>query len=242
MIKRFGDFKIPEKQENQMFPLVRHLTSYESAISIIENRFLMSRNEMKKNLNSLDDSIIENKRLNSKDIWWNERKETEKSYFGTEDIIYCTVDWLNSYKHESGHGPVMIYLKSSLFEDFNVTLTIEDSLHGLNDKIYENNEILELYSNVLNETNLKDVKKIKNNIGITNSGSYFNTSKGKVYIEEGRFYNKYSEIQIHAKTLSINYIKEIKLTDNYFDVKENDKINKEKLISICNNFKLKITQ
>lgn len=241
MIKKFGNFIILEKKE-LIFPSVRHLTSYESAISILENDFIISRNEMKKNIDFINQNIVENKKLNSKDIWWDERKESEINFFETEDLIYCSVDWLEKYANESGHGPVMIYFKPSIFENFKVTLTIEDSLHGINNKIFEKEDISKLYSDFINKKETKDVIKILNNINETNKGSYFNTSKGKIFIEEGRFYNKYSEIQIHTKKISIDYIKEIKLTNNYFDIKDSDSYNKRKLISICDKMQLKITQ
>ena len=72
MVKKFRNFN-----ENLQYPLVRHLTLYESAISIIENGYIMSRNELKKNIHNINNNIIENKNLKSGDKWWDERKELE---------------------------------------------------------------------------------------------------------------------------------------------------------------------
>ena len=209
------------------YPSVRHFCSYESAISILENGFLMSRNEVK---NHLDIDKI--KGTNSKDKWWNERKQLEHKRFGTEDLIYCTPDWYNDSGYETGHGSVMIYFKPEIFEDFKVTLTIEDSLTENRKNIYNNKEIKQIYSSIINKKPNPEATKILENLNHKNAESTFNTSKGKVFIEGNRFYNKYSEIQIHANKIPTRYIKEIRFTDNYFNVKESDKENKEKLISM----------
>ena len=212
------------------YPPVRHLSSYKSAISILESGYLMSRNELK---NHIDIDKI--KGTNPKDKWWEERKYLESQKFGTEDLIYCTPDWFNDSGYETGHGPVMIYFKPSIFEDFKVTLTIEDSLTENRKRIYNDIEIQKIYSGIINEQNSDyqlEATKILENLNHKNERSLFNTSKGRIFIEGDRFYNKYSEIQIHAKRIPIKYIAEIRLTDNYFDIKESDKIFREKLLKI----------
>jgi GH15 family glucan-1,4-alpha-glucosidase len=130
----------------------------------------------------------------------------------------------------------MIYFKPSIFEDFKVTLTIEDSLTENRKRIYNDVEIQKIYSNIINEKYHPDYqvesKKILENLNHKNERKVFNTSKGEVFIEGDKFYNKYSEIQIHAKRVPIKYISEIRLTDNYFDIKESDKIYREKLLKM----------
>jgi hypothetical protein len=222
------------------YPMVRHLSTYESTISMLENGFIMSRNELKnKNFN-----IDEIKGTNSKDKWWNERRYLESKKFGTEDLIYCTPDWYGDYGYETGHGSVMIYFKPTIFEKFKLTLTIEDSLTENRAKYYNSEEIKKIYSNILKENSYSNYKyesqKILENLNNKNAESLFNTSKGKIFIEGGRFYNKYSEIQIHAKKIPVSYIKEIKLTDNYFNTKESDSKNKNKLLYILNDNKIPI--
>ena len=222
-------------ETEEEYPAVRHLSSYESAISILENGFIMSRDEMKNHIDKLDPSIVKRKGINSNDKWWKERKQLENKKFGSDDIIHCTPDWFNNYGYETGHGPVMIYFKPTIFEDFKVTLTIEDSLTEKSSKHYDSDAIKKIYSNIVkhesNEYKL-EAKKILENINHKNAESTFDTSKGKVFIEGDRFYNKYSEIQIHANKIPIEYIQEIKFTDNYLDTKDTDKENKEKLILI----------
>ena len=47
--KNYTDEEIDENEvEENEYPLARHLSSYESAISILEKGFLLSRNELKK--------------------------------------------------------------------------------------------------------------------------------------------------------------------------------------------------
>jgi len=76
------------------------------------------------------------------------------------------------------------------------------------------------------------------NLNHKNVGKLYNTSRGQIFIEGGRFYNKYSEVQIHAKKIPIEYIQEIRLTDNYLNLKNDDNtVNKEKLISLCKKLK-----
>jgi len=224
--------------EYNKYPEVRHLSTYESAIFILENNSLMSRNELRNNNFDID-SI---KGTNSKDKWWEERKELENERFGTENLIYCTPDWYGDYGYETGHGSVMIYFKPSIFEDFKVTLTLLDSLNENETKIYNHKEIQKIYLNIINNNKSNtETKKILENLNHKNKGSLFNTSRGRIFIEGDRFYNKYSEIQIHANEIPIEYIKEIRLTNNYLDVKNTDDINREKLISICKSKNIKIS-
>jgi hypothetical protein len=223
-----------EEQNEEKYPEVRHFTSYESAIAILESGIIKSRNELKKDIQSVNIEIVESKRLNSDDKWWSERQEIENERFATEDIVYCTPDWFNDSGYETGHGPVMIYLKPSIYEKFNTTLTIEDSLTENRKDIYKGNEIKKIYSNILNENKYPTYKpvasKILENIEHKNVKKLFETSRGKMLIEADRFYNKYAEIQVHATEIPIEYIKEIRFTDNYLFTKETDQELKEKLI------------
>lgn len=223
------------------YPNIRHLSSYESAISILESGEMLSRNELKK-CNNLEIDIKSNKRLSSDDKWWNERTVLEKNKFGTEDLIFCTPDWFNTKGYETGHGAVMIYFKPEIYEKFKVTLTILDSLTESDSKIYNKNEISKIYSNIVNK-NYKDpdAKQILENIEHKNKKNVFDTSRGKIFIEGDRFYNKYSEIQIHTNKIPVEFIQEIKLTDNYLHIKDSDDKNREKLISLCKNKNIKIS-
>jgi hypothetical protein len=226
--------------KNEKYPLIRHLSSYESAIHILETGVIMSRNE----LSNTNFDINEVKGSDSKDKWWKERKDIEFEKFGTQDILYCIPDWYNDSGYETGHGPVMIYFKPSIFEDFKITLTITDSLTENGNRVYNKKEIQKIYSNII-ENNLPDyqieAKQILENLNHKNDGRLFSTSRGKIFIEGDRFYNKYSEVQIHAKKIPIKYIQEIRLTNNFLDLKKFDnEANKEKLISICKKNNIKI--
>lgn len=247
--KKYKEFKYQTDGENvhgigllfnelDEYPPVRHFCSYESAISIIQNGFILSRSELKNYIHELDKNIIKNKNLISKDKWWKERKELESKKFGTEDIIYCTPDWYNDSGYETGHGPVMIYFKPEIYEDFKVTLTIEDSLTENRNRYFNNKDIKKIYQNIINqkypEYN-RVSQKILENLESKNDESYFNTSKGRIFIEGNRFYNKYSEIQIHTNKIPIKYIKELRFTDNYLDINESDTKNKKKLIYLLEN-------
>jgi len=254
--KKYKEFKYQTNNENVhgigllfndikeyplKYPLIRHLSSYESAINVLESGYIMSRN----GLSDTNFDINEVKGSNPKDKWWKERKELEFEKFGTQDILYCVPDWFNDSGYETGHGPVMIYFKPSIFEDFKTTLTITDSLTE-NGKVYDKKEIQKIYSNIINKNKYSDYQneanKILENLNHKNVGRLFNTSRGQIFIEGGRFYNKYSEVQIHAKKIPIEYIQEIRLTDNFLDLKNSDnKVSKEKLIAICRNKNIKIT-
>jgi hypothetical protein len=138
----------------------------------------------------------------------------------------------------------MIYFKPSIFEDFKTTLTITDSLTE-NGKVYDKTEIKKIYSNIIKKNKYSDYQKESNkileNLNHKNVGKFFNTSRGKIFIEGDRFYNKYSEVQIHAKNIPVEYIQEIRLTDNFLDLKNIDnKENKEKLIAICKKLNIPI--
>lgn len=159
--------------------------------------------------------------------------ELETERFGTEDLIYCIPDWFNDSKYETGHGPVMMYFKPEIFEDFKVTLTLEDSLTEKNDFIFNNDGIKRIYSDILNNDERYEASEILKNLNHKNEGRMFSTSKGRMFIEGGRFYNKYSEIQIHSKNVPIEYIKEIRFTDNYLVNQESDDEMKNRLITIC---------
>jgi hypothetical protein len=215
------------------YPLIRHFSSYESAVSILENNFILSRNELKRNINSIDSEVIKNKKLDSTDKWWQERKEIEIKRFGTEDMIFCTPDWFNDSKYETGHGPVMFYFKPKIFEDYKVTLTILDSLSISEKKVYDKNNISEIYLSIINENYNYEASKIIKNLESMNKEQLFETSRGKMFIEENRFHNKYSELQIYSRRIPIEYIQEIRITDNYLFKQEYDDLNKNKLIKLC---------
>jgi len=246
MIKKFNTFRSPNTEihnsritnSTQKYPLVRHFSSYESAISMLENGFLMSRNELKNHIDKLDNEFIKHKGLDSNESWWNERAELDNKNFGTEDLIFCTSDWYNNSGYETGHGPVMIYFKPSIFEDFKVTLTLKDSLEeGI--RVYNDNEISKIYSSIMEESNeyINESKFILNNINHKNPEKMHNTSRGRVFIES-RFYDKYAEVQIHTNKLPIEYIQELRFTDNYLYEKKNDRKNKERLVTMCKDKKM----
>ena len=246
MIKKFDTFRIPNTEirnsrianSTQVYPLVRHFSSYESAISMLENGFLMSRNELKNHIDKLDEDFIKHKGLDSNDSWWNERAELDLKNFGTEDLIFCTADWYDNSKFETGHGPVMVYFKPTIFEDFRVTLTLKDSLEE-NIRIYNSKEISKIYSAIIKKGTeyIKESEYILSNINHKNPEKVHNTSRGRMFIES-RFYDKYAEIQIFANILPIEYIQELRFTDNYLHEKKTDKKNKEKLIAMCKDKKM----
>jgi hypothetical protein len=240
MIKVFNNFMSDDSITFSKYPQIRHLSSYESAISILKNGYFLSRCELKKDLNNIDSAIIETKKFNSKDKWWDERSILELKRFGTENLIYCIPDWFDDGGYETGHGPVMFYFKPSIFEDFKVTLTIEDSLTEIGNKIYDTNEIKKIYYDIINNKSQTEAKRILENLKSKNIESYFNTSRGKLFIEGGRFYNRYAEFQIHAKKISISYIQNVKFTDNYLGEKKSDKELKEKFILIYNKYDNKL--
>ena len=244
IINNFNDFNnfniIKIIENNNIFPSIRHLSSYESAISILENKNFMSRQEL---LNNNINVNKKNKKLEFDNKWWIERKNIELEKFKTENLIFCTPDWYNTYDHETGHGPVMFYFKPTIFEDYKVTFTLLDNVSSEIKKVYEKNELSDIYNSILNEgkkSNLLEAKTILKNLDITNIGSIYNTSRGKIFIEEGKFYYKYSEVQIHSNKIPIEYISEIKLTNNYLDYSEEDNNIKEKFISFCKKLKIKI--
>lgn len=245
MILKFNNFNDSNNSNVvELYPNVRHLTSYESLIAILKSGFIKSRNEIKKNLSEIDFSIIKEKKMDSDDIWWDERKKLENKRFLTENIIYCTPDWFNDLGYETGHGSVMIYFDPKIYEDFKVTLTIEDSLTEKRDSIYGKSEIAKIYSNILgNENEYKnEAKIILGNLKQKNREGFFEISKGRSFIEGDRFYNKYSEIQIHESKIPISFIKEICFTDNFLNTKDTDTQMKEKVKLICKKFKIKINE
>ena len=81
MIKKFDNFtnnQIVDQVEE--YPLIRHLTSYESAIHMLKSDIIMSRNV----LSDTNFDINEVKGSDPKDKWWKERKELELEKFGPE--------------------------------------------------------------------------------------------------------------------------------------------------------------
>lgn len=244
-INKYTDFNnVKIIEDINIFPSIRHFCSYDSAISILEKGVFMSRQELIKSDN-IDIDITKNKRLESKDKWWNERKEIEMKIFKTENLIFCTPDWYSTYGNETGHGPVMFYFKPSIFENYKLTLTLLDN-HYLSvdeNKVYDSKEISKIYSNIINENNSSyksEATKILKNLKCTNIGSVYETSRGRMYIDGGLFYNKYAEIQIHSNKIPIEYISEIKLTNNYLGYSESDNTIKEKFILLCKEKGIKI--
>ena len=147
MIKKFNGFLNNNfNQDIIEYPQVRHFSSYESAISILENGYFISRNELKKDISKINPVIVETKKFNSNDKWWDERSKLEMERFGTQNLIYCVPDWFGDGGYETGHGSVMFYFKPSIFEDFKVTMTLEDSLTEMGKKIYNAKEINQIYS------------------------------------------------------------------------------------------------
>lgn len=237
-INKFNNFADVKILDKNIFPSIRHVTSYESAISILENKNFMSRQELLNNKVNVNTN-----KLKSDNKWWSERKNIELEKFKTENLIFCTPDWYNTYNHETGHGPVMFYFNSSIFEDYKVTFTLLDNVSSEIKKVYNKNELSEIYHNILNDgknTSQFEAKTILNNLDITNIGSVYDTSRGKIFIEEGKFYYKYSEVQIHSNNIPIEYISEIKITNNYLDYSEEDSNIKEKFILLCKEKKIKI--
>lgn len=235
MIKKFINFIEPQISKNfNKYPEIRHLTSYESAISILNSGFISSRNELK-------NKNIDIKEINEK--WENKRKNIEQHLFENEDLIYCVPDWFNDSGYETGHGSVMIYFKPNIFEDFHVTFTLLDSIAEKNTILYDKHDLHKIYNNILTgkfDDYTNECCIILENLNKKNKAQTFNTTKGNIYIDGDRFYNKYSEIQIHSNNIPLEYIQEIRLTDNYFYTKDNDYDNKLKLISLCNEKNIKI--
>ena len=206
--------------KKDLFPNIRHLTSYKSAISILESGFIKSRN------------ILDLEPLNKE--WEEKRKFNEKLKFETNNLIFCTPDWFLDYKHETGHGPVMIYFKEKIFKDFKVTFTSSDSTIYSNLKIYNSDDIPDIYTAIKQEKNTgfaKLANEILEKYNIKNKAQFFNTSKGEQFIES-LFYQHYSEFQIHTKQIPIKYIKGIKISDNYFYKKNNELIYRNKFIKL----------
>jgi len=205
-------------------PNIRHLTSFKSAISILESGFIKSR------------QILDLESLNKE--WEETRKFNEKQKFGTNNLIFCTPDWFLNYKHETGHGPVMIYFKDEVFKDFKLTFTSSDSTIYSKIKVYNSDEIPDIYSAIKNENNsifseLAD--EVLKKYNIKNKAQFFNTSKGEQFIKS-LFYQQYSEFQIHTKQIPIEYIKDIKITENYFYKKNNELIYKNKFIKLFTDY------
>ena len=90
-----------------------------------------------------------------------------------------------------------------------------------------------------NSEYVNESKYILNNLNHKNPEKIHNTSRGRMFIES-RFYDKYAEIQIHTNILPLEYVQEIRFTDNYLHEKKSDKKNKDKLIAMCQDKKIKI--
>jgi len=199
------------------YPDIRHLTSYEAAISILTDKNIISKQ----------------KDMNNK--WLVDRLVEEKKKFNTNDLVFCTPDWFSDNKHETGHGPVMIYFKEKIYNDFIITFTESDSTIYDNVKVYDNNELSKIYKNINNKTDNKYteiVNYIMGNYDIKNEAQEYDTSKGKQFIDS-LYYKDYSEIQLHTKKISTNYIDKIVLTNNYFYKNDNDNELKQKLIILA---------
>ena len=82
---------------------------------------------------------------------------------------------------------------------------------------------------------IKESEYILNNLNHKNPEKWHNTSRGRMFIPE-RFYDKYAEIQIHTNILPIEYVQEIRFTDNYLYEKKSFKSNQYRINHICNNF------
>lgn len=152
-------------------------------------------------------------------------------------------DWFNDSGYETGHGAVMIYFKPEIFENFNITFTLLDSIAEKNNVLYDKYDLQKIYKNIITE-NFDDYTNecavILENLNKKNKAQIFNTTKGSTYIDGDRFYNKYSEVQIYSNNIPLEYIQEIRLTENYFYTKDNDYDTKSKLISLCKEKNIKI--
>ena len=213
-------------KENK-YPAIRHLTSYESMIAILNSGFILSRKHINKNFN---------------EKWIQDRNTSELNKFKTQDLIFCSPDWYNDLKHETGHGSCMIYFKQTIFDDFKITFTESDSkIHDL--PIHNTNEIKSIYSIIKskNTNKINSNKATKNIIGkyeTKNKEQVYNTSRGRQFMKS-LFYKEYSEFQIHTEKIPITYIEKIILTDNYFHRKTDDNILKNKVILLSNKLQIK---
>ena len=219
-----------EKHKDALYPPVRLLTSYESLKSIIEMKSIYSRPMLMKKTSKLDDKTIKEKGLEKDDEWWKKREENDLEKFKTTDLIFCTVDWFNDKGHETGHGPIMIYLKPIIFDDFKLTLTPVDSLSEKKITVYNKKDISKIYSFI-------------KNIDIKSNDKLYNVAR-KIYNNldkknDGGFYDHYAEIQIHADKIPTKYIDHISFTDNYFNKSKNDKKHKDQIITLLKNEKIK---
>jgi len=208
-----------------LLPQIRHLTSYKSAISII------------------NDGYIKTKQYDISDKkWLKERIISEKLKFNTNDIIYCTPDWYYDKKHETGHGSVMIYFKSNIFNDFKITFTDSDS--KLYDTIiYNLNDIIKIYSNIYyNKSVYIEYQNVVNDIlkryNMKNEAQIYETSNGIQFIDS-LYHREYSEFQIHSNQIDISYISEIVFTNIYFYKYDDDNIYKNKLIELLKKHDIK---
>lgn len=205
------------------YPDIRHLTSYETALSILEKGNIYSRNELKTKIDELDNNIITNEKLSKDTNWYEDRSEKEIELYNTNNIIYCTPDYYKDYGHITGHGPVMFYFKEEIFNDFDITLTITDSLaNEYESGIFNKDQISQIYEDIMNNNETEITKEILANIDITNEAATFRTINGFMEIEGGLYHNLYSEIQIHAKEIPLSYIAEIKFTETYLHKRDTD--------------------
>jgi hypothetical protein len=192
----------------EKYPSIRIITTKKSYDSIINSGYIYSRKDLSKNLDKLDKEIIHNKGLDDNDdVWWNDRKENDKEKFNTENLIFATPDWFDDGGYETGHGPIMVYLKPEIFEDFKITLTEVDSLTTKKLEVYDKNDIKKIYSFIKNIDKKSDDKLYNVAKRILNRLDHKN---------ENGFYDRYAEIQIHASKISTDYIDKILKTKNYW--------------------------
>lgn len=198
-------------------PTVRTLVTWEALEGILKSGFVYSRPELAKISEKVDEKIVIEKGLEDDDEeWWKEREKSDKKRFGTENLVFCTPDWLDDEGHETGHGPVMLYFKPSIYDDFKLTMTEIDSLDDKKSKVLGENDILETGKQIKSGKPTGIAKKIRKNMEHKNDDGFF---------------DKYAEIQVHTKKIPVKYIEKAVFTDNY-PTGRGDKASKERAMKL----------
>lgn len=206
------------------YPLVRHIISYNVGVNFLKEGDIFSRPE------AIRRGLVKDE----KDNWWTERSKSDNAVFGTEDLIFNTIDWFKDYGHETGHGPIMIYFKDNIFTSFKVTMTLCDSYDYVG-PVISSKEIPIIYKNIIEfkgekreisedemQNILKGMKNQKRDDNFYKSCAEIIISNLEHKNEQG-FYDHYTELQIHAKSISNKHINFIKMTNNYYDKSSDDK-------------------
>ena len=94
-----------------------------------------------------------------------------------------------------------MYLKPSIYDDFKLTMTQEDSLgNGYDKKVMNEKDIIKIGNLIKSGKPTGVAKEILKNIEHKN---------------ESGFFDKYAEVQIHTTKIPISYIERIIFTDKY---------------------------